>query len=127
MAKDNDKKSINHFAIGALLGMAAGAVAGLLFAPKSGKETRADLKDGIDDAKDLIGDKGADVAEFAKDTTAEAKSQFAKAAKTTKQQADAAVKVAQKRLDEAKQLAKRVKKGEIDPKSQTGDLDDDEE
>lgn len=33
------------FAIGTLIGITAGAVAGLLFAPKSGKETRSDLKD----------------------------------------------------------------------------------
>lgn len=32
------------FALGALVGMAAGVVAGILTAPKSGKETRADIK-----------------------------------------------------------------------------------
>jgi len=34
-----------------LIGAAVGAVAGLLFAPKSGKETRADIKQGADKAK----------------------------------------------------------------------------
>ncbi len=33
-----------RFAIGALIGAAAGVVAGLLTAPKSGRETRADLQ-----------------------------------------------------------------------------------
>lgn len=32
------------FALGAIIGAAAGVVAGVLTAPKSGKETRADLK-----------------------------------------------------------------------------------
>lgn len=35
----------NKFAVGAMLGVAVGLVAGLLTAPKSGKETRKDLKD----------------------------------------------------------------------------------
>lgn len=41
MSKDSNKK----FAIGALIGAAAGVITGLLTAPKSGKETRKDIKD----------------------------------------------------------------------------------
>ncbi len=37
--------SKGKLAIGALIGAAAGLVAGMLTAPKSGKETRADIKD----------------------------------------------------------------------------------
>lgn len=40
MSKGNGK-----FVLGALLGAAAGAVAGILFAPKSGKETRKVIKE----------------------------------------------------------------------------------
>ncbi len=36
--------SKGKFALGAIIGAAAGLVAGFLTAPKSGKETRADLK-----------------------------------------------------------------------------------
>lgn len=36
--------SKGKFALGALIGTAAGIVAGLLTAPRSGKETRADIK-----------------------------------------------------------------------------------
>lgn len=36
--------SKGKFALGALIGAAAGVVAGILTAPKSGKETRADIK-----------------------------------------------------------------------------------
>lgn len=43
--------SKNKFAIGAIIGAAAGVVAGILTAPKSGKETRADLKNKAGDLK----------------------------------------------------------------------------
>ena len=39
-----------------LIGLGAGALAGLLLAPKSGKQLRRDLQRGYDDAKDTIGD-----------------------------------------------------------------------
>ena len=39
------------FALGAIIGAAAGVVAGMLTAPKSGKETRADLKLKADEMK----------------------------------------------------------------------------
>ncbi len=41
MNKDGNKK----FAVGALIGAAVGVIAGILTAPKSGKETRKDIKD----------------------------------------------------------------------------------
>jgi len=40
-----------RFAIGAIVGAAVGVVAGVLTAPKSGKETRAELKDKAGDFK----------------------------------------------------------------------------
>jgi gas vesicle protein len=39
-----------------LIGLGAGALAGLLLAPKSGKQLRRDLKRGYDDAVDSVGD-----------------------------------------------------------------------
>jgi len=45
MAKDS-KDSMKKFALGAALAAAAGYVAGILTAPKSGKETRDDIKQG---------------------------------------------------------------------------------
>ena len=43
MGKNGD--NVKKFAIGAVLAAAAGYVAGILTAPKSGKETREDIKD----------------------------------------------------------------------------------
>ncbi len=51
-----------------LIGLGAGALAGLLLAPKSGKQLRRDLHRGLDDAKDTLGD----WADEAKDRVREA-------------------------------------------------------
>ena len=51
-----------------LIGLGAGAVAGLLLAPKTGKQMRRDLQRGYEDAKDSLGD----WAEDAKDRMREA-------------------------------------------------------
>jgi gas vesicle protein len=39
-----------------LIGLGAGALAGLLLAPKTGKQMRRDLQKGFEDAKDKVGD-----------------------------------------------------------------------
>jgi gas vesicle protein len=39
-----------------LIGLGAGALAGLLLAPKTGKQLRRDLQRGYEDAKDSLGD-----------------------------------------------------------------------
>jgi gas vesicle protein len=39
-----------------LIGLGAGALAGLLLAPKTGKQMRRDLKRGYDDSVDTVGD-----------------------------------------------------------------------
>jgi gas vesicle protein len=39
-----------------LIGLGAGALAGLLLAPKTGKQMRRDLQRGFEDAKDTLGD-----------------------------------------------------------------------
>lgn len=44
-------------AIGAGVGILAGAIAGILFAPKSGKETREDIKKYLHEMKDEIAKK----------------------------------------------------------------------
>jgi gas vesicle protein len=45
-----------------LIGLGAGALAGLLLAPKSGKQLRRDIKRGYEDAKDAVGDWAEDAA-----------------------------------------------------------------
>lgn len=63
MTKDEKKGKGTSFAKGALIGALAGAAAGILLAPKSGKETRKDIKDGAENlakkSKGLV-EKGVD-------------------------------------------------------------------
>lgn len=47
-------------AVGAAVGVTAGAVGGVLFAPKSGKETREDIKNASAQAAAAIADKATD-------------------------------------------------------------------
>jgi len=61
------------FARGALLGALVGAVAGVLFAPKSGKETRDDIKKKGLEAKDVASDKFEGISEAVVDTAASVK------------------------------------------------------
>ncbi|MEO5949069.1 MAG: YtxH domain-containing protein [Candidatus Saccharimonas sp.] len=49
------------FALGAFIGAAAGLVAGFLTAPKSGKETRADIKSKADELKNQADKKAKDL------------------------------------------------------------------
>jgi len=55
-----------------LIGLGAGALVGLLLAPKSGKELRKDIKRGYDDALDTVGDWADEAAEKVKDRVREA-------------------------------------------------------
>ncbi|HET6747177.1 MAG TPA: YtxH domain-containing protein [Candidatus Saccharimonadales bacterium] len=55
------------FMIGAVVGAIAGIVAGVLTAPKSGKETRADLKQKAVDLKQNVSSKTEDIMEKSDD------------------------------------------------------------
>ncbi|WFA09435.1 YtxH domain-containing protein [Tissierella sp. Yu-01] len=60
MEKAKKRETAKHVAVGTAIGTALGAAAGILFAPKSGKETRED-----------IATKSKDVAETVKQTATE--------------------------------------------------------
>jgi len=62
-----DKQSKNVI-IGASVGVLAGAIAGILLAPKSGKETRADISNYIHEMKDKIADELAKAGDVTKET-----------------------------------------------------------
>ncbi|MDR0957572.1 MAG: YtxH domain-containing protein [Candidatus Nomurabacteria bacterium] len=59
------KSDAGKFALAAGIGAALGAIGGLLFAPKSGKETRADIKEKAGEAKDFTVKKAHEVKDFA--------------------------------------------------------------
>jgi gas vesicle protein len=65
--------SKGKFALGALVGAAVGFVAGVLTAPKSGKETRADIKEKATEYKDVAGKKADEVKTKAEEVVEDVK------------------------------------------------------
>lgn len=52
-----------------LIGLGAGALVGLLFAPKSGKQLRRDLQRGYEDATETLGDWAEEAKERVRDAS----------------------------------------------------------
>ncbi|MFH2119982.1 MAG: YtxH domain-containing protein [Pseudomonadota bacterium] len=92
-----------HFVMGLLIGSALGALAGIFFAPKSGKELRSDIKElgseVLKDGREIY----ADASTIAKDIIEEAKHQ----AKELKKDADQYISEARHK---AKEILARVEK-----------------
>jgi len=59
---------VKDFAEGALIGVLAGAIGGILFAPQSGEETRTDLVDSFNEIKGKVTEKLAEVEDFTRET-----------------------------------------------------------
>jgi gas vesicle protein len=120
MAKDSMKK----FALGAAIAAAAGYVAGILTAPKSGKETREDIKQGAKTAvataeKELkvLHTELSKLLDEARGRTEDAKG----AAKENLEKAMAAAKVAK---EKARELLSAVHEGDADDKDLKKAIDD---
>ena len=119
MAKDKHDKS-KGLAIGAAIGAVAGVVTGILFAPKSGKETRRDIKESATSATEKVQE------EISKLET-EAKELISKGEEKAKTLSGNASNVAKKHVDEVKHyssnvatVVKSLKAGKADDK----DLDE---
>src|SRR5947209_5887664 len=56
-----------------LIGLGAGALAGLLLAPKTGKQLRRDLQRGYEDAKENLGDWAEDAKDRVRDAAGRSK------------------------------------------------------
>lgn len=80
--------SKGKFALGALIGGAIGAVAALLTAPKSGKETREDIKKKVDSIKTDTEKKVKEVSKQAETVAKDVKTHAETAVKDVKFQAD---------------------------------------
>lgn len=93
MSSDSDE--FGSFLVGFIVGGLTGAVVSLLFAPQSGEETRA-----------LIRDKSIEVRDRAADTAEEALARAEAAAAEARQRADELAKVARQRASDFAKEAK---------------------
>lgn len=108
MSKDGNKK----FAIGALVGAAAGIITGLLTAPQSGKETRKDIKDTAGkvfaEAEKKLKSLHTELADLIDKGTKELDKQKGKA----KVELEKALESAQKAQVKAKEVISAIRSGE---------------
>lgn len=91
----------NHFLWGFLIGGIMGALAGLFFAPKSGRELREELKE-----------KGSEAFEDAKEFYSEARVKARAILDDARRRADELKREADRQLIEARQRAKEILSGE---------------
>ena len=84
----SDKSGFGSFFVGLLAGTIVGAAATILYAPKSGEETRASLKDKSDEIVDKANVSVDDAYKQAENAAREARDRFETLAATTKQRAE---------------------------------------
>jgi len=95
-----------------LIGLGAGALAGLLLAPKSGKALRRDLKRGYDDAVDSVGEWADEAADKAKERVREAGSKVRDAAsRGVEMAADLGEDLRDKAREKVEPLRKAINRG----------------
>ncbi len=104
------------FAIGAIIAAAAGYVAGILTAPKSGKETRQDIKDatvrGVAEAEKQLKKLHTEL----NSVIAEGKSKMESVRGKGQEELNKAVKSAQVMKEKARELLSAVHEGDADDK-----------
>lgn len=104
----SDNNSGNGFLIGLIAGSALGAIVGLLYAPKSGKELRDDIRaksnEFLDDADKYI----HDAKVKAKDLINEGKKKSEELIVDAKSKSEELLKEAQKIFDEAKSKTNKI-------------------
>jgi gas vesicle protein len=86
-----------HFFMGFLIGSVLGALTGIFFAPKSGKDLRSDIKE-----------KGSEVLKDAKEIYADASTKAKEIVEEAKHQAKELKKEADRHLSEAHQKVKEI-------------------
>jgi gas vesicle protein len=92
-----NEKHCGNFLRGFVIGGVLGALAGIFFAPKSGKELRSDIKE-----------KGSEVLKDAKEIYADASTKAKEIIEEAKHQAGELKKEADRHLSEARQKTKEI-------------------
>lgn len=110
------KKSTKRIAVGTVVAAAAGYVAGILTAPKSGKETRKDIKDttakGITAAEKELKQLHTELNELLR----KAKEQTDKVSGRAKEEFDSAVEVSKQAKEKARVILSAIHEGDADDK-----------
>lgn len=110
------KSTTKKFAIGAVIAAAAGYIAGILTAPKSGKETRKDIKDaaaqGWAEAEKQLKRLHTELNQVIGEAKTRATQLKGKAA----EELDKAMKTAQAAKEKARELLSAVHEGDADDK-----------
>ena len=112
---EENEKQQGHFFMGFLIGSVLGALSGLLFAPKSGKDLRSEIKE-----------KGSEVLKEGKEIYSDASTKAKEIVEEAKHQAKELIKEADQHLSEARQKAKEIlacgeKKEADDGEAEKGD------
>ena len=89
-----------------LIGLGAGALVGLLLAPKSGKQLRKDLRRGYDDAVDTMGD----WADEAKEHLGDMKDRVTDASRRVRDIASTGINAASDFADGVREAAEPIRK-----------------
>jgi len=99
-----------HFFMGFLIGGVLGALAGIFFAPKSGKELRSEIKE-----------KGSEALREGKEIYADASTRAKEIIEEAKHQARELRKEADRHLSEARQKAKEILAGGEKTEAEAGE------
>jgi gas vesicle protein len=120
MSKDTGRK----FALGALIAAAAGYVAGVLTAPKAGKESRADIKEATGKGIDEVEKQVHALHDELNQLIADAKKQGAKLSAKAKSELDAAANKAGQAKEKSTEVLKAVRAGSATDKDLQKTLDE---
>ncbi len=114
--KENKAKVAKKLAIGAALSAAAGYVAGILTAPKSGKETREDIVDKATETYGAAEKKLKKLHAELNDVLSEASDKFGELRGKSKKSLDDAVAKGQKAKDKTRAILSSLQDGEVEDK-----------
>lgn len=105
MASDSDE--FGSFLVGFIVGGLTGAVVSLLFAPQSGEETRALIRDKSIELRDMAADSAEEALARAEAAAAEARARADELAKIARQRAEEVAKEMRARGQDAVEAVKK--------------------
>ena len=109
------------FLAGTLVGGLVGAAVALLYAPRSGEETRTVIREKSVEVKDLAVEKGEEIRQQAMEAAGQARSRLNETSEATKARAAELQSKGQAFLDEQREkITKVIETGKTSLKSKTG-------